>query len=43
MRGLGVGYLKDPTCGLKGHFLGESPLSELPLGQFLGCLPFDGW
>jgi hypothetical protein len=43
MHRLGVGYLKDPTCGLKGRSLGESPLGELPLGESLGCLPSGGW
>jgi hypothetical protein len=38
-----LGHPKDPTCGLKGGFLGRSFLGELLLGESLGCPPSNGW
>jgi len=43
MRESSASHPKDPTCGLKGSFLGGSPSSELLLGESLGCPPFGGW
>ncbi len=42
MRESSVGCPKDPTCGLKGGFLGRSPSSELPPGESPCCLPSNG-
>jgi hypothetical protein len=43
MRRLGVGHPKDPTSGLKGGSLSESPLGEFCPSEYLGCHPSDGW
>jgi len=43
MCGSSVGYPKDPISGLKGGSPGESPPNELPLSEFLGCPPSNGW
>ncbi len=43
IRGSGVGHPKDPIGGLKGDSPGRFPLSELPLGESLGCPPSNGW
>jgi hypothetical protein len=39
---LGAGHPKDPTCGLKGGFISESPPGELPPNESLGYFSFDG-
>jgi hypothetical protein len=43
MCGSCVGHPKYSTCGLKGGYLGGSPLGELPPSESLGCPPFGGW
>ncbi len=43
MRRSCANHPKGPTCGLKGGFPSESPLSELPPSESLGCPPSDGW
>jgi hypothetical protein len=43
MHGSSVDHPNDLIGGLIGGPLNESPLSELPLGESLGCPPFDGW
>jgi hypothetical protein len=40
--GFCVNHPKDPTSGIKGGSPSEFPPSELPLGESLSCLPFDG-
>jgi len=42
MHRLGASHLKDRIGGLKGGSPSGSPLGELPLGESLGCPPFDG-
>jgi hypothetical protein len=43
MHKLGASHLKDPIGGLKGGSFSGFPPSELPLGESLGCPPFDCW
>ncbi len=43
MHVLGVGHLNDPIGGLNGGPPSRSSLNKLPLGESLGCLPFNGW
>ncbi len=42
MHMLGASHLKDPIGGIERCFPSGSPLGELPLGEYLGCPPFDG-